>query len=402
MSDLFGRYVFRQVASSFLVILLTLMSIVWLATALKQLDLLTSKGQSFGLFLTITSLALPNLMAVISPNALLISSLYTLDRLNGDSELIVTTAAGVPVWRIATPFLVLASIVSVLLIVVSFWLLPASMRTMRSYIIQVRTDLISQVLQPGRFSSPEPDLTFHIRDRTLNGDLLGLMVHDSRESEQIMTYLAKQGRLLKKEDGAYLVMQGGQIHRQTQNQNDKAVQIVEFDRYVFDITQFGPKSEVTELKPRERYLGELLYPDPDDKYYQTYPQHFSAEIHNRISNVLYPFVFALIPIMLLGQARTLREGRWKGIVLAFGLAVAIRVAGFAATNLNSINSSAVVLVYGVPLGAILVAALIAHARMAPQTRFGRWLELLAKLKPENNNLWAVRGIMIGRRRGRVG
>ena len=52
------------------------------------------------------------------------------------------------------------------------------MRALRDLIPQVRTDLISQVLQPGRFSSPEPGLTFHIRDRSLTGDLLGLLVHD--------------------------------------------------------------------------------------------------------------------------------------------------------------------------------------------------------------------------------
>jgi len=41
---LFGRYMFRQVANAFIVILLTLTIVVWLATALKQLDLITSRG----------------------------------------------------------------------------------------------------------------------------------------------------------------------------------------------------------------------------------------------------------------------------------------------------------------------------------------------------------------------
>jgi lipopolysaccharide export system permease protein len=34
---------------------------------------------------------------------MLMASLYTLDRMNGDSELIVMTAAGAPVWRIGAP-----------------------------------------------------------------------------------------------------------------------------------------------------------------------------------------------------------------------------------------------------------------------------------------------------------
>ena len=35
------------------------------------------------------------------------------------------------------------------------YLVPQSMRVLRDYAIKVRTDLISQVLQPGKFTSPE-------------------------------------------------------------------------------------------------------------------------------------------------------------------------------------------------------------------------------------------------------
>ena len=85
MTTLFGRYVFRQVANAFVLILVTLTSIVWLATALRQLDLIISQGQGVTLFLKLTLLSLPSLMALIAPNAMLMAALYTLDRLNGDS-----------------------------------------------------------------------------------------------------------------------------------------------------------------------------------------------------------------------------------------------------------------------------------------------------------------------------
>ena len=67
---LFSRYVFRQVANAFVIILVTLTAIVWLATALKQLDLIISQGQGFVLFLKMTFLSLPGLMALIAPNAM--------------------------------------------------------------------------------------------------------------------------------------------------------------------------------------------------------------------------------------------------------------------------------------------------------------------------------------------
>jgi lipopolysaccharide export system permease protein len=114
---LFSRYVFRQVANAFVIILITLTTIVWLATALKQLDLIVSQGQGFVLFLKMTVLTLPSLMALIAPNAMLMAALYTLDRMNGDSELIVMTAAGAPIWRIGAPFVLLASMVCVVILI---------------------------------------------------------------------------------------------------------------------------------------------------------------------------------------------------------------------------------------------------------------------------------------------
>src|SRR5688572_3858034 len=125
--SLFSRYMFRQVTNAFLVILLTLTSVVWLATALKELDMITSQGQGIILFFQMTLLSLPSLMALIAPNAVLMAALYTLDRMNGDSELIVMTAAGAPIWRIGAPLLAPASLVSIAILLANIFVTPASM-----------------------------------------------------------------------------------------------------------------------------------------------------------------------------------------------------------------------------------------------------------------------------------
>jgi lipopolysaccharide export system permease protein len=389
---LFGRYVLRQVTNAFLVILLTLTSVVWLATALKQLDLITSQGQGVWLFLHMTMLSLPSLTALIAPNAALMACLYTLDRLNGDSELIVMTAAGAPIWRIGASFVLLASLVSIGILIANLWLMPASMRNLRSLVTQVRTDLISQVLQPGRFSSPEAGLSFHIRDRSMTGDLLGLLVHDERDPTQIMTYLADHGRIVSNDEGSYLVMFDGNVHRFNKEEENKGVQIIVFDQYMLDLSEFGGKGEKNkDLNPRERYLSELISPDPNDSIAKRGSGgQLRSELHDRLATPLYPIAFALIAVALLGHARTTRENRWGQIFLAFGIAVGLRVAGLAAGNLTTLSSSAVVLVYAIPIGAILVAAWAAHVRMSPELRSKLSVEL--KLMPVMRNLWARRGV----------
>jgi len=388
---LFGRYMFRQVANAFIVILLTLTIVVWLATTLKELNLITSHGQGILLFLQMTLLSLPSLMALIAPNAMLMAALYTLDRMNGDSELIVMTASGAPVWRIGAPLLAIAALVSIGILLANLFVMPASMRALRDFITQVRADLISQVLQPGRFSSPENGLTFHIRDRSLNGDLLGLLVHDSRNSKQVMSYLAERGRIITNDEGSYLVMFDGYIHRYNGEEANKDVQIVAFDQNMLDLSEFSPKDTGgKELRPRELYFGDLINSETSGKMSPRDYGQLRSELHERLSTPLYPLVFAFVAIALLGHARTTRESRWAQILTAFGIALGLRVAGLTAGNLVALSSWGVVLVYAIPLGAILVAALAAHVRMSPELRSRLSVEL--KFKPKKIRFWAARGV----------
>jgi lipopolysaccharide export system permease protein len=387
---LFGRYLLRQVTNAFLVILLTLTLVVWLATALKELNLITSQGQGIVLFLQMTMLSLPSLMALVAPNAMLMAALYTLDRMNGDSELIVMTASGAPVWRIGAPLLALASLVSIAILLANLFLTPASMRALRSFVTQVRADLISQVLQPGRFSSPEAGLTFHIRDRSLNGDLLGLLVHDERDNKQVMSYLAERGRIITNDEGSYLVMFEGYVHRYDGQEADKNVQIVAFDQNMLDISEFSPKDNLgKDLRPREKYISDLINPDMNDKATKRNYGQIRSELHDRLTTPLYPLVFAFVAIALLGHARTTRESRWAQILLAFAIALGLRVAGLMASNLVALNAWAVALVYAVPLGAILVAAWAAHVKMAPELRSRLSFELKF---PKKIMFWAGRGM----------
>jgi len=388
---LFSRYMFRQVTNAFLVMLLTLTAIVWLATALKELDLITSQGQGLTLFFQMTMLSLPSLMTLIAPNAVLMAALYTLDRMNGDSEVIVMTAAGAPVWRIGAPLVALATMVGVVILVVNVYVNPACMRELRSLITQVRADLISQVLQPGRFSSPERGLTFHIRDRSPTGELLGLLMHDERDENQVMSYMAERGRIISGDKGAFLVMYDGYVHRFNADDEEKAVQIVAFDQNMLDISKFSNKGKKgRSLAAKERSIGNLISPPKDDKLAQVNYGLLRAELHARLATPLYPLVFIFVAIALMGQARTTRRGRWGLILAVFSIAIGLRVAGLVVGNMVVLDAWAVSLVYAIPVAAILIAAWMAHVRMSPQLRSR--LNLGLKLQPKNIRFWTGRGM----------
>jgi lipopolysaccharide export system permease protein len=368
MTSIFSRYVFRQAAGAMVMIISSLSGVVWIALALRELDVVTSKGQNAGTLLAMTTLALPNLMALIAPFALLIAVMHTLNRLNGDSELIVMTASGATVSVVARPLILLAFIVMGAVAFVNHVGMPWSLRMLREYVVQVRTDLLTQVLQPGRFSSPEKGLTFHIRERDANGDILGIIMHDTRSEKQTMSYLAERGVIVKQEGAAYMVMTGG--HVISQDDLKEPPRIIVFDKYAFDLDSFEQRtSEEMDLKPRERYYSELVNPEPDSRLFKRNPGQFTAELHERFATPLYPLAFVMIALAAVGNAHSTRQNQARNLMAGFAAAAGIRLAGLGLDNVVSTKPELTPLVYVLPIGAIF-CALIVILRSGSRQRAG--------------------------------
>ena len=175
-------------------------------------------------------------------------------------------------------------IVTLLTSAISLYVMPESARTLRNTISQIRADVLTYIVVEGLFTTVENNLTFHIRDRAPDGRLLGLLVHDARNPEQIMTYLAEEGQIVRTGDSAYLVMSKGSMHQQEGEPEE--ISIIRFDRYVFDLSNLTVGNGTVEYKPREMRMSELIDPDPEDPYYfQKFPGKFRAELHERLSSI---------------------------------------------------------------------------------------------------------------------
>src|SRR5215468_4639224 len=115
----FDRYIFRTTFGAFLLVLISLTTVIWLTHALREIDLMTGQRQTVLTFLGITSLLIPLLVLIIAPISLVIAIGHSLNRLNTDSEIVVMNASGMSPWRVFRPFLTTAIVVSLLVLGVS-------------------------------------------------------------------------------------------------------------------------------------------------------------------------------------------------------------------------------------------------------------------------------------------
>lgn len=350
----FERYVARRLAAAFLLTLGALAGIVWATQALRQLDLVTAKGQTILQFVGMTFLAMPFLLQAIAPFALLIALIVVLNTLSNDSELIVINASGASRTVLVRPVVAFSLAVGLLCAVLSLWLAPLGLGALRDEITQVRVDLVANIVRPGRFIGIDEGLTFHIRNRSGDGQLEGLLLHDEREADTVFTYEAARGRIVEVADRTLLVMQDGTIQRRSRDTG--SMSIVRFQSYAFDLSNLIPSGAAATYKASERSTADLLAPDPEDAYAAQNLDRFRAEVHDRLSQPLYPLAFGVIVFALIGQPKTTRQNRTLATLAAIAAALLARAAGFGFVTLVPTTPAAWPLLYLVPIGATMLAA----------------------------------------------
>jgi lipopolysaccharide export system permease protein len=350
------RYIFRTSFGAFTLILISLTAVIWLTQALRDIDLITGQGQTVLVFIGFTGLFVPLLVLVIAPVALVIAIAYTINKLNTDSEIVVLNAAGMAPWRMFRPFLAVAAVVAVLVAWLATYGAPWGLRELRDWATRVRTDVLANIVQPGRFITIEPGLTFHLRERRPNGQLVGIFMDDRRDPKDHATFLAEYGEIIENNNNNFMLLYNGSMQRLETGKLDPT--IVLFDRHAFDLSRFGTGAPLqpTVYSARERSLGTLLSPDPNDRLLKTQPGQLLAELHDRIAAPLYPFVFVTVAFAILGAPRTSRQSR------AFSLAVTVlgitglRFLGFAAVVFAVQRPVAILIMYGSLVGAAAWAA----------------------------------------------
>jgi lipopolysaccharide export system permease protein len=321
------RYLFRLAGVAFLTSLATLTAIVWITGALKEIDLLTSKGQTILVFFTLTGLGIPFLLASIAPIALFGSVLYCLNRLNGDSELIVLSAAGVPPGILLRPFAALSALVFIGLAALHAEIIPVSFNAVDALSKRIHADFISNFAKPGAFNQLESGVIFHYRERAPDGSLRGVFVQDRRDPTQISTFISEIGELVERNDDVYLVLRKGSAQRPRQSGDSS---LVAFDDYAIDLSQFVQRGiDTSKPRPRNRDTLALLKFDADDPQEKPLAPQARAELYDRMTSPLYALVAGLIAFAALGEARTTRQGRSVAILGAIAIFAGVRIFGFA-------------------------------------------------------------------------
>ncbi|WP_037153417.1 LptF/LptG family permease [Rhizobium freirei] len=355
---LFETYIVRRAGMMFLVALLPVLAIIWTTQVLQRINLVTDSGQSMGSFAKLATLILPTIIPIVLPFALVIGITQTLTQMNSDSELTVMEAAGAKRSIIIRPIMVLAITISAFSFFVDNVVEPKARVVARQMVAEAYADLLSTVIEEKNFRRIEDGLYVQISQRLSGRILKGLFVVDSRDPAFDLIYYAKEGAV--DASGTSLLMKDGEVHRKTA---DGSVSVIKFDSYSFDLSDMTQSRGQATLRASDRSLAFLFNPDPNDPDVKARPGNYRSELHRRLNEWALPAIFALISLVIAGDARSHREARLHPMVSALTIAFALRWADFYAANQIDSNPRFVGVLYAINIiSAVVAIALLLRNR----------------------------------------
>ncbi len=190
------RYIAREVATPFIISLFVFTGILFLARALKLVELVVNKNVPAGDILLLFSYIIPRFMEVAIPMAMLLGIIVAFGRLSHDSELVVLRAAGLSLKKLAIPVLGFASIAVVLALVITLWLRPIANHRLGLGLFEIAKTQASAGLVSGVFNELG-QLTVYAESIEGQGQKLNNVIIGDRSNPDISRlFIAKYGKIV--------------------------------------------------------------------------------------------------------------------------------------------------------------------------------------------------------------
>ena len=354
------RYILSQLLWVFGFFALVLVSVYWVNRAVRLFDRLISDGQPMIVFLEFTALSLPLLIRTVLPIAAFVAATYVTVQLIRANEITVLQASGMSPLRLARPVLVFGLIVTLFLMLLAHFLVPAARAQIAQRQAEIAENVTAGLLQDGVFHHPTDGITLYVAEITADGVMRGVFLSDARSLAQRVDYTARTALIVPEATGPKLVMIDG--YAQIHSAGTGRLAVTTFGDFTYDLSALigpaGRPRRVEEVPTLELFAAspELL----EDTRATLAQARF--ELLSRFIEPFTAVATALIGFAALVAGGFNRLGTWKPIVLAVVVLAVMQLLINAAAG-QAMRSVALAWLGIVPiaLGVAVGLALLAHA-----------------------------------------
>ena len=362
---LINTYVTQNFFKTFVIVLLVISTLAWLTQIIDDLALILDRDRSIYDFFGLTILLYPYIVSIMAPSSILIASIIVIDRMTRDSEMVILNASGISLMQKILPFVSASIFITVLIYILSLHVSPLAMKDFREKINEIKSDIISSSFKKNEFSSPDSDYTVYVSDISDNNEFRGIIIKDMKSNDLIITYTAKNARIIDVDDQIILEMENGKIYSENLNLSDKETSTIIFEEYTVNLSNIFRSADGSYFKASDKSLGELFdvgkILTAEDRARSV---EFMNEAHIRISNPLYAIAFLFISLFFLQKDLNFRNIKSSDIILVATCSFCVKLSGLVLSN-KIMDYELYFLHYVVPtavIGVYVMFIIISHYR----------------------------------------
>ncbi len=316
MHKIISRYIFKEIAFPFIIILFVLTFVLLMGKILQIMDLIVNKGISIFTIAKLIIFLLPAFMSFTIPIALLIAILIAMGRLSADNEITVLKASGVSLIQIYYPVAVASLITFVLTIFIGYFLVPQSNFATKRLLFTIAQQNASIGIKEKVFNADFKGILLYADKIPPKGDFLeNVMISDSRIKGEQSTILAKKAYLVADEDSmtVMLRLENGSIH--SVSSDFKNYRKIDFKIYDINLDLSSVISGISQDSKTsvEMTMGELLEKMRKPGLDEAAIRELAIEVHKKFSVPLCIF-FGLLALPL--GIKSHRAVKSRGVAVA--------------------------------------------------------------------------------------
>ena len=305
-------YIFRQTSRSVFISTSVFLGVIWLSQSFKSIKLIIEKGADLTDFFILSFFSLPSWLLIALPLGTFAGCMISYLRLQNDKEIIVMKSAGFSPFKISKPALLVALVCSLILFIISHFILPETYRNFKKLQNEIRNNNQEFILKDNNFIDINKNQTIFIGKMRNSNNLEEIFIQDRTDNLYLVEYFSKRGNLNIGEAINLMMIEGTRISTDKKGRST----LLSFDNYNITIQKdkksFAPRViEYNEhsffelIKKAEKNLdkrGKLL-----------------AEAHTRNTIIFMPIIFTLI-VML-----TILKEQYSRILISYKKTLAIGI-----------------------------------------------------------------------------
>jgi lipopolysaccharide export system permease protein len=327
------RYILGQVLRPMLAAIFFTLLALLAERALRVIDLVLGWRGSLTIVIEMMSYLIPHYMVVALPAALFFGIMLGVSRMSREGELDAMRAAGIGLWRLSRPLLLLSLLVLVLHLILVSHLQPFSRYAYRAAAFAVTNASFQTLLRPGQFITIG-QTTYRVEALSRDGEHFeGMFLYSEADANGVVTVTAAAGEienqgtlvplLLHLENGVQQFVPhppdatGEQV-------TDAPPLTLRFGSFTSDLSGTEPEP----FRPRGEHERELTLPELFDYLGEPAatlpdgidPWEIEAELSSRLArNISILFLpFLTVPLALSPRRAKRSYGFIAGVIIVVG------------------------------------------------------------------------------------